>query len=58
MIRVEMYLDGPREIEVPTPPGWESWSAQGKEIYIRAIEMTLIDSSVAFTVSDGQGEDL
>jgi hypothetical protein len=58
MIKVEISLDGPRFIEAETPVGWESWSAQGKEVYIRAMQLMLIDSTVDFIVSDGQGEDM
>jgi hypothetical protein len=58
MIKVQISLDGPREIEVPLPQDWESWGNQGREAYIRTLETMLIESTVAFTVDDGQGGDL
>lgn len=54
MITVQISLDGPREVSCPTPAGYEDWDPADREAFIGEMEQELIDSTVAFSVDDGQ----
>jgi hypothetical protein len=56
MIKVEISLDGPRELSRPVPEDWDEWSHPRRERFIDEMEKDLIDSTVAFTIT-GYGED-
>jgi hypothetical protein len=57
-VTVQIYLDGPREIESPLHPDWESLTQEERRSFFRALQDSLISSTVAFIIDYGQAEDL
>jgi len=56
VIKIHIYLDGPREIEAPLPPDWESHTQESRTAFFRKLQDSLIDSTVAFVIDYGQSD--
>ena len=57
-IVVEIHLDGTHVLSRPHPEEWAGWDNEARQKFINVMKQELLDHTVAFTISDGQGGDL
>lgn len=58
MIAVEIHLDGTHTIQRPCPKEWNSWDNEARQQFLNTMKQELLDKTVGFTITDGQGGSL